>query len=300
MVMLDCPNCPGGRLVVDIEGKTTCENCGAEVPPDQYQEMIAAVSTNNNKPLLPSDRKKHLAKVDLLVDNIKNDLALSDGICQDVKYLYNKAYRQGYPRRTGNGKRDGRHFYLTECVGACIYLAALSRGKKYMSFNDRKKRNITAEQVQNQLNRVKQIVLPRYKRQVEASRIERCARLMVEELGLQITIPPTPVIIDHNVQRIHNQQCNAIEAAIVDIADTLGVKKCVSKALSMFEDSIRRKKTIDVAVNGHKRKSEVVAGAFIYLASKKIGEKVTLESIKKVAAVNHESLQKIFAAILKK
>jgi len=221
MVMLDCPNCPGGRLVVDIEGKTTCENCGAEVPPDQYQEMIAAVSTNNNKPLLPADRKKHLANVDLLVDNIKNDLALSDGICQDVKYLYNKAYRQGYPRRTGNGKRDGRHFYLTECVGACIYLAALERGKKYEGFYDRKKRNITPKQIQNELNRVKQIVLPRYKRQVEASRIERCARLMVNELGLQITIPNSPIQVDYRAQRIRNQQCNAVKSAIVDIADKL-------------------------------------------------------------------------------
>jgi transcription initiation factor TFIIIB Brf1 subunit/transcription initiation factor TFIIB len=65
----------------------------------------------------------------------------------------------------------------------------------------------------------------------------------------------------------------------------------------MFEDSIRRKKTIDVAVNGHKRKSEVVAGAFIYLASKKRGEKVTLKSIKKVAGINQESLQKIFTKL---
>jgi transcription initiation factor TFIIIB Brf1 subunit/transcription initiation factor TFIIB len=298
MVMLDCPNCPGGRLVVDIEGKTTCENCGAEVPPDQYQEMIAAVSTNNNKSLLPSDRKKHLAKVDLLVDNIKNDLALSDGICQDVKYLYNKAYSQGYPCRTGNGKRDGRHFYLTECIGACIYLAALSRGKKYQDFHDRKKRSITTERVQNELNRVKQIILPRYKRQVEPSRIERCARLMVKELDLQITIPDSSIPVDHNAQKIRNQQCSAIESAIVDISDNIGVKKCVSKALSMFETSVKRKKTIDVAVNGHKRKSEVVAGAFVYLASKKTDEKVTLKSIKKVASINHESLQKVLRLLL--
>ena len=179
-----------------------------------------------------------------MVDTIKNDLQLSDGICQDIKYLYNKAYSQGYPRRTGNGKRDGRHFYLTECVGACIYLAALSRGKKYQNFHDGKKRSITTEQVQNELNRVKQIILPRYKRQVEPSRIERCARLMVKELGLQITIPDSPVPIDYNAQHIRNQQRNDIESAIVDIADNLGVKKCVSKALSMFESSIRKNKEI--------------------------------------------------------
>jgi transcription initiation factor TFIIIB Brf1 subunit/transcription initiation factor TFIIB len=295
MVMLDCPNCPGGRLV-DIEGKTTCENCGAEVPPDQYQEMIAAVSTNNNKPLPPSDRKKHLAKVDLLVDNIKNDLALSDGICQEIKYLYDIAYRKGYPRRLGHG-RTKRHFYLTECIGACVYLAALERGKKYQDFHDRKKRSITPKQIQNELNRIRQIILPRYKRQVEASRIERCARLMVKELRLQIIIPDSPIPVDHNARKIRNQQRNAIESAIVDIADNLGVTKCVSKALSMFESNVRKNKEI-IIVNGHKRKPDVVAGIFIYLASKKVGEKVTLKSIKKVTGINHESLQKIFSKLV--
>jgi hypothetical protein len=226
---IDCLSCYGGKIILDIEGNAACENCGVEVPPFEYQEMLAAEATNTNALPRSSYRKKHLAKVDLLVDTVKNDLQLSDGICEDIKYLYNKAYRQGYPCRTGNGERDGRHFYLTECVGACIYLAALSRGKKYKSFNDRKKRNITPMQVQNELDRVKRIILPRYKRQVEPSRIELCARLMVKELGLQITIPDSPVIIDHNVQRIHNQQCSAIESAIVDIADKLGVKNVFLK-----------------------------------------------------------------------
>ena len=119
---------------------------------------------------------------------------------------------------------------------------------------------------------------------------------MVKELGLQITIPDSPVPIDYNAQHIRNQQRNDIESAIVDIADNLGVKKCVSKALSMFESSIRKNKQI-IDVNGHKRKPDVVAGAFIYLASKKTGEKVTLKSIKKVAGINHESLQKIFTKL---
>jgi transcription initiation factor TFIIIB Brf1 subunit/transcription initiation factor TFIIB len=293
---IDCLSCYGGKIILDIEGNAACENCGVEVPPMEYQAMFAVSANNpdNSKALsYTSYRKKHLAKVDLLVDTIKNDLQLNDGICQDAKYLYNKAYSQGYPCRTGNGERDGRHFYLTECVGACIYLAALSRGKKYQDFHDRKKRSITTEQVQNTLNKLIQIVLPRYKRQVERSRIERCARLMVKELGLQIIIPDSPIPIYYNAQHIRNQQRNHIESAIVDIADNLGVTKCVSKALSMFESSIRRKKIIDVTVNGHKRKPEVVAGAFIYLAAKRTGEKVTLKSIKKVAHINHESLQKI-------
>ena len=78
----------------------------------------------------------------------------------------------------------------------------------------------------------------------------------------------------------------------MDVADNLGLKKCVSKALGMFEYSIRRNKEI-IIVNGHKRKPDVVAGVFIYLASRKTGEKVTLKSIKKVAGINHESLQKV-------
>jgi transcription initiation factor TFIIIB Brf1 subunit/transcription initiation factor TFIIB len=122
---------------------------------------------------------------------------------------------------------------------------------------------------------------------------------MVKELGLQIIVPDSPIPIDFNAQHVRNRQCNDIESAIVDMADNLGVKKCVSKALSMFESSIKKNKEI-IIMNGHKRKAEVVAGAFIYLASKKTGENVTLKSIKKVAGINHESLQKIFAAILKK
>jgi transcription initiation factor TFIIIB Brf1 subunit/transcription initiation factor TFIIB len=294
---IDCLSCYAGKIILDIDGNAACENCGVEVPPLEYQEMLAVSANNpeNNKGLsYTSYRKKHLAKVGLLVDTIKNDLQFSDGICQDVKYLYKKAYSQGYPCRTGNGKRDGRHFYLTECVGACIYLASLSRGKRYVEVYDRKRKNITPKQVQNELNRVKQIVLPRYKRHVEASRIERCARLMVKELGLQIRIPDSPPTIDHTAQRILNQQCSAIESAIVDIADNLGVTKSVSKALSMFESKVRRNKEI-IFVNGHKRKPDVVAGAFIYLAAKKTNEKVTLKSIKKIGCINHESLQKILA-----
>jgi transcription initiation factor TFIIIB Brf1 subunit/transcription initiation factor TFIIB len=53
-----------------------------------------------------------------------------------------------------------------------------------------------------------------------------------------------------------------------------------------------------IIVNGHKRKPEVVAGVFIYLASKKTGEKVTLKRIKKVTGINHESLQKIFSKLV--
>lgn len=166
-----------------------------------------------------------------------------------------------------------------------------------MDFHDRKKKSITTKQVQTELNKVKQIVLPTYKRQVEASRIERCARLMVKELGLQITIPDFPIPVDYKAHNIHNQQCNAIESAIVDIADKLRVKKCVSKALTMFESSVRRKKEI-IIVNGHKRKSEVVAGVFIYLASKKTREKVTLKNIKNVAGINHESLQKVLRLLI--
>jgi transcription initiation factor TFIIIB Brf1 subunit/transcription initiation factor TFIIB len=299
MVMLDCPYCPGGRVVEDDEGKIGCENCGAEVPLEECQEMLAAegTSADNNRTSSHLSHRKHLTKVNLLVDNIKDELALSDGICEEIKYLYGKAYRKGYPRRLGDGTRTKKHFYLTECVGACIYLAALERGKKYQDFYDRKKRSITPKQIQNELNKLKQVILPRYKRQVEASRIERCARLMVKELGLQIIVPDPPIAIDFNAQHVRNQQCSDIESAIVDMADNLGVKKCVSKALSMFESRIENNKEI-IIVNGHKRKPEVVAGAFIYLASKKKGEKITLKRIKRAAGINHESLQKILRLLL--
>jgi SpoU rRNA methylase family enzyme len=53
----------------------------------------------------------------------------------------------------------------------------------------------------------------------------------------------------------------------------------------MFESNLKKNKEI-IIVNGHKRKAEVLAGAFIYLASKKTGEK----GIKKAAVINHESL----------
>jgi transcription initiation factor TFIIIB Brf1 subunit/transcription initiation factor TFIIB len=291
---IDCLSCYGGKIILDIEGNAACENCGVEVPPLEYQEMLAAEAINDDSKerLSQTSHKKHLVKANLLINNLKDELQLNDRICEEIKYLYDKAYRKGYPRRLGHGTRTKRHFYITECVGACIYLACIERGKKYENFHDKRKRNITTKQIQNELNRVKQIILPRYKRQVEANKIERCARLMVNELGLQITIPNSPIPIDYNAQHIRNQQCNDIESAIVDIADNLGVKKCVSKALSMFESSIKKDREI-IIVNGHKRKPEVVAGAFIYLASKKTREKVTLKSIKQVGCINHESLQKI-------
>ena len=31
---IDCLICSSGRLILDIEGKAACENCGVEVPPD--------------------------------------------------------------------------------------------------------------------------------------------------------------------------------------------------------------------------------------------------------------------------
>jgi hypothetical protein len=100
-----------------------------EVPPVQYQEMLAieAVNDGSQEKLSQTSHKKQLFKVNLLVNNIKDELGLNDGICTEIKYLYDKAYRHGYPRRTGNGRtRTKRHFYITECVGACIYLAAHS------------------------------------------------------------------------------------------------------------------------------------------------------------------------------
>jgi transcription initiation factor TFIIIB Brf1 subunit/transcription initiation factor TFIIB len=279
------------------EGLIVCNNCGVEVPLVQYQEMLAieAVNDGSKERLSQTSHKKQLFKVNLLVNNIKDELGLNDDICTEIKYLYDKAYRQGYPRRLGYG-RTKKHFYITECAGACVYLACMERGKKYQDFHDRKKRNITIKQIQTELNRIKQIVLPRYKRHLETYRIERCARLMVKELGLQITIPDSPISIDYDAQHIRNQQCNDIESAIVDIADNLGLNKCVAKAISMFESRIRKNKEI-LIVNGHKRKPVVVAGAFIYLASKKTGEKVTLKNIKNVVGINHESLQKIFAKL---
>jgi hypothetical protein len=71
---IDCLICNGGKIILDIEGNAACENCGVEVPPMEYQEMFAVSANNpdNNKVLsYTSNRKKHLAKVDLLVDTIK-------------------------------------------------------------------------------------------------------------------------------------------------------------------------------------------------------------------------------------
>src|SRR5437879_6381138 len=163
---IDCLSCYGGKFILDLEGNAACENCGVEVPPLEYQEMLAIETTSNKELLSQTSHKKHIINVNLLIDNIKDELGLNDDICHEIKYLYDKAYRHGYPRRLGHG-RTKTHFYITECVGACIYLAALSRGKRYVDFYDRKRKNITTKQVQNELNRVKQIVLPRNKRHVE-------------------------------------------------------------------------------------------------------------------------------------
>ena len=114
--------------------------------------LVLEVSNHGSKERLSqTPHKKHLVKVNLLIKNVKDELQLNDSICEEIKYLYEKAFSKGYPRRLGHGKTK-RHFYLTECVGACIYLVPISRGKKYVDFHDRKKRSITTKQVQNQLN----------------------------------------------------------------------------------------------------------------------------------------------------
>ena len=121
---IDCLSCSSGILILDEEEKVACENCGVEVPPEKYQEMLAIEASNDGSKerLSQTSHKKHLVKVNLLINNVKDELQLNDSICEEIKYLYEKAFRKGYPRRLGHG-RTKRHFYLTECVGACVYLA---------------------------------------------------------------------------------------------------------------------------------------------------------------------------------
>jgi transcription initiation factor TFIIIB Brf1 subunit/transcription initiation factor TFIIB len=269
--------------------------------------MFAVAAANrttiNGRLSNQSSRDKHFKKVHLLIDHIKDELQLNESICQQIKFLYIKAYKQGYPRRLGTG-RNIKHFYLTECIGACIYVAALQKRKKYRTSKvtwDKKgrpiyeTRRITAEQIKTELNKVKQIVLPEYK-EIKTGRIERCAKLMAEEFGLQITIPNPSITFDRDAYVIRKKQLNAIESSIADICQKLNVNKSLSAALKLFESSIRRKK-IGLTVNGHLRKPEMVASVFVDLACRKNGEKIKLDRLRKVAGVGRESFFKTKRAI---
>lgn len=298
---IDCLRCFGGKYISIEEGLIICDNCGVEIPLHEYEEMLAANATilSQSRPF-NRNKDKHLTKVQILVNNIKDELELNDSLCNEIVYLYTKAYREGYPCRSGIG-RNGKHYFLTECLGASIYIAALAKGKKYKTSElvwDKDKkgrqryeyRNITFEQIQNVLNKV----IPRYgyKPIKSTSRIERCARLMVKELDLKMKLPPIQVI-DYKAKVNRKILIDKIKFAIVDITDKLQVKpKVVTKALSMFESSIRRQ-IIDTDVHGHKRKPKMVAAAFIDLACRQTKEKVRQDQLRQVAGVGRESFFKI-------
>jgi hypothetical protein len=66
---IDCLSCSSGILILDEEEKVACENCGVEVPPGKYQEMLAIEASNDGSKerLSQTSHKMQLFKVNLLV-----------------------------------------------------------------------------------------------------------------------------------------------------------------------------------------------------------------------------------------
>jgi len=255
--------------------------------------------------LIETPKEKHFRKAHAFLNYLKNNLQLTDDMHEMAYDYYKKAYAYGFPRRQRVGALKSKvqdHFYVTECTAACIYVAALERGKKYEIQDPFKRkreyRNITAKDIQKALNQV--ILNTEYKTMVISRRIETCARLIVNELGLKVKVPETTITNYDKLKReivLRYRIKNEIKMAMSDIHDKLRVR-CFNRALDMLEYYIKKKK-IDVSVRGQARKPEVVASAFIYLACKKTKENITLKRLKEATGVNHESLQKVFKDINK-
>src|SRR5438093_7442248 len=148
--------------------------------------------------LIDTPKEKHFRKALSLLNYVRNDIQLTDDMYELAYNYYQKAYTSGYPRRHRIGALNSmvqNHFYTTECMAACIYIAALEKGKKYEIQDPFKRkreyRNITAKDIQKALNQV--ILNTEYKTQITYRRIETCARLIVNELGLKVKIPETPI-----------------------------------------------------------------------------------------------------------
>jgi transcription initiation factor TFIIIB Brf1 subunit/transcription initiation factor TFIIB len=286
-------SCNHPRTITDEnEGEIICSECGAVV--DRVIDAPIIIRRRKNRERvdyrIQTPKEKHFIKAEDLLYSVKDHLDLTNGLYDMAYDYYKRAYALGLPCR---GKVKTRHhFYTTECMAACIYIATLEKGKKYKILTGLEKkqyRTITTKDVQRALNDV--ILNTEYKTQITSRRIEQCARVMVNEFRLK-DIPETPPIINRQELERKHQIKNQIKSAMSDIHDKLGMK-CFDRALGMLEYYIKSK-NFHVIVKGQTRKPEVVAAAFIYLACKKTKEKTTLQRLKEATEVNHESLQKVF------
>lgn len=182
---------------------------------------------------IPTPREKHFRKALDLLNHVKSELQLTNVINEIAFDYYKKAYSHGFPRRRELKTKD--HFYVTECISGCIYVAALEKGKKYEIQNpfERKReyRNITAKDIQKVINQV--ILNTEYKTRIKSGRIEVCAKLMVDKLGLNVEIPETPIINYDKLKReiaLRYRIKNQIKMAMSDIHDKLRVR-CFNRVL---------------------------------------------------------------------
>jgi transcription initiation factor TFIIIB Brf1 subunit/transcription initiation factor TFIIB len=155
---------------------------------------------------------------------------------------------------------------------------------------------ITPERIQNELNSlIKGTQLNKYYRhEITSERIERCARLIVKECGLSIKIPdlPKPFVYKGSDKELIFRYRKKFTQVIYDMAVELGLGRYLDKAFNMFDYRLRKIGIDLIATNGHERKPSVVAAAFVYLASKKTGKKITFRAVQKAVGCGTKSLQK--------
>lgn len=297
-------------------GERTCRICWRVLSNIEIEERVL-LEREFNTPTI-----KQMNKAELLITYIKDKLDLNDSICEEIKRIYIKAFKRGIPRRPGEAGK-GRRFYLTECVAACLYIALLPTRKKYydvrgfMRYEELSDPNekrqyrrgssiprfeyITPERIEKALNSlIKATQLNRYYRhEITSERIERCARLIVKEYGLQVKIPhiPKPFVYKGSDKESFYRYRQKFTKAIDDITVKLGPGKYLDKAFNKFDYRLTKIGIDLIASNGHERKPSVVAAAFVYLASKKTGKKITFRAVQKAVGCGTKSLQKTLRLI---
>lgn len=276
---MKCSHC-GGQIIVD-GGEWVCESCGfiSEDQEGEYQSVRPK----------GVDRLGLLPPMHSFIDDyIKPKLGLNDGICEKIKYLFDK-YKAAYSHR---------NFYISEYVCACTFIAILQtripQSRKRRGKWQFRIKGFWPEQIAKKLNPVFRTVVigsTRYRREVRPDRIMECAKFMNVD---GVKIPDSYATISMFNDRMTNVEGEFPN--IIECLPQLGKDKRVvfKKVDRTFRSSIKKSAALSDNVllrsngkNGHDR---VIAAAFIYKTFK---NKLTFRQVKNASGCGNRSLQKV-------
>ncbi len=187
-------------------------------------------------------------KAERLLEFANEKLGLNDSICERIAYLFKKAYDYGFPRRRqrqGLHFKATKHFYIIECLCACIYIACTELRKRHTKYTKRRygfrsKRKaipIISQAIHRELNGVPIGIRENNKNIIRSHKqIKECAKLMNEVFDLKIKkFPSLP--IDNNISE--TTKVDQIELLMIDISDKLKLsRECYDKAWNMFKRTL--------------------------------------------------------------